>query len=454
MNLLQSYLELYELLKEDNSTKEERRNFALREKIEQKRAYEQLFLWLAKHREKLTDKEIASRYLHIYKTGFGIISLLAFVFGFLAASVVLHYNGSEPVNVIYFLFLSFVVPLLTMLFSLLAMMKQDFFLHISFTYILQKLFAKFSKKSIDEALLDKDVLRWIFIQKMQSSALLFALGMLASLLFSITTQDIAFAWSTTLDISAKQFHAFLAVIALPWSSFLPSGVPSLELIEQSHYFRLGGEISKEMLTHAATLGSWWQFLAMETLFYAIILRLLLYIFATVQLKKTLQKSMLQMPQAKALLEDMNQPIISTKAKELEIPLQVEETTTKSSQKEESITYSALLGYTFEADELPLIAEVLGVEAKEYVGVAGKNSIEEDAQIIAKTDGAVALVFKAWEVPTMDFIDFLEDLSAKASSVTLYPLGYAKENFQVRQKDLSIWQEKLKQQNYSNVEVRV
>ena len=454
MNLLQSYLELYELLKEDNSTKEERRNFALKEKIEQKRAYEQLFLWLQKHREKLTDMGIASRYLHIYKTGFGIISLLAFVFGFLAASIVLHYNGSEPVNVIYFLFLSFITPLLTMLFSLLAMMKRDFFLHISFTYILQKLFAKFSKKSIDEALLDKDVIRWIFIQKMQSSALLFALGMLASLLFSITTQDIAFAWSTTLDISAEQFHTFLAAIALPWSTLLPSAVPSLELIEQSHYFRLGGEISKEMLSHAATLGSWWQFLAMETLFYAIILRLFLYIFATIWLKKKLQKSMLQMPQAKALLEDMNQPIISTRAKELEIPLQVEDGITKSRKKEKHITYSALLGYTFAADELPLIAEVLEIKAKEYLGVAGKNSLEEDTKIIAKSAGNVAMVFKAWEVPTMDFIDFLEELSTHASSVTLYPLGYAKENFQVKQKDISIWQEKLKQQNYSNVEVLI
>ncbi|MEO1938891.1 MAG: DUF2868 domain-containing protein, partial [Sulfurimonas sp.] len=155
-----------------------------------------------------------------------------------------------------------------------------------------------------------------------------------------------------------------------------------------------------------------------------------------------------------LLEDMNQPIISTKAKELEIPLQVEDGITKSSKKEEHITYSALLGYTFTTDELPLIAEVLTIEADSYAGVAGKNSLEEDAKIIANTDGAVAMVFKAWEVPTMDFIDFVEELSAHASSVTLYPLGYAKENFQVKQKDLLIWQEKLKQQNYSNVEVDI
>lgn len=451
---IQTYLNLYELLKHDTSTKEQRRAFALQNKENATDAHQQLLLWIDDHIHKLSPPTLANRYLRVERLSSVILSFLALFFGFIAAGVVLHYNGTEPVNVIYFLFLSFFIPVVTMLFSIFAMLKQEFFIHISLTYIVQKIFLTFQKEPLDETLLDGNMVRWLFITKMQMTSLLFAIGVELALLLSITTQDIAFAWSTTLDISPQTLHCILSTLALPWSFFLPSAVPSLELIEHSHYFRLGGQITQQMLENVSELGGWWKFLAMETFVYAILLRVVLYIVSSIELKKSLQNSMLHLPQAQQLLQDMNEPIITTKAMDEEKPLHNNTHTDNANTQPQTRNYDAVLGYAFGEDEVLVISEALHLNAEQYSCIGGNNSLDEDEALIETLQGDVAVILKAWEVPTMDFIDFIDTLVLHTDTITLYPVGYAKNNYQPYEKDTSIWQKKLASQNYTNVKVSV
>ena len=103
------------------------------------------------------------------------------------------------------------------------------------------------------------------------AGLAFAATALLTLLVQVLVRDLAFGWSTTLQTSAPAYHALVEQLAWPWRGWLPGAVPGLELVEQSRYFRLGGEAPAD----PERLGAWWPFLAMLWLCYVLLPRLIL-----------------------------------------------------------------------------------------------------------------------------------------------------------------------------------
>jgi hypothetical protein len=131
--------------------------------------------------------------------------------------------------------------------------------HLSPAYWMENLLLLLPGKSremIDKLKINPLLANWIVIRRSQELALAFSVGLFLALLLVVASEDIAFAWSTTLQITPEGFHRFLNTVALPWREWLPQAVPSVELIEQSHYFRLGGKLSREMVAHASQMGEW------------------------------------------------------------------------------------------------------------------------------------------------------------------------------------------------------
>lgn len=112
-----------------------------------------------------------------------------------------------------------------------------------------------------------------------SGGLAFAIAALLTLLTQVLIHDLAFGWSTTLETSAPAYHDLTTALAWPWRSWLPQAVPSLDLVEQSRYFRIGNPT----VTDPARLGDWWTFLAMLWFCYALLPRLLLLALSHAQL---------------------------------------------------------------------------------------------------------------------------------------------------------------------------
>ena len=54
----------------------------------------------------------------------------------------------------------------------------------------------------------------------------------------IVFTDLAFGWSTTLDVTPAEFAHWLHLVAAPWSWVMPAAVPDADLVEISRYFRL------------------------------------------------------------------------------------------------------------------------------------------------------------------------------------------------------------------------
>jgi hypothetical protein len=380
------------------------------------------------------------------------LGLLFFIGGFLVGVGLLSYSGEAPVNVIYYLLVASFLPLLSITFSLFSMMTQgrlsEFFNHLFPLHWIERILSFLPFKQNDKILstsLSMRLSKWIFIEKIQLLSLLFSLGLLLSLLLMVVVKDIAFGWSTTLQISPEGFHAILNTIALPWSSLIPSALPSLELIEMSHYFRLGEQLDTQMIHNANKLGAWWQFLAMTTLFYAIVLRLLLWLVSRYGVKKQLKRDFLALDGVTQLLHEFETTYVSTESPKEERHLTI--TKEPSPKKHTSITlknHQYIFAWNFSLDEVLLIGDNKKIEADSILTVGGNSSFLEDEQKAQTAKQSILLFVKAWEPPTMDFIDFLELLidNPSVKKIQIYPLGTIGQYYKSTPKEVSIWRRKI------------
>jgi len=443
---LQSYLKLTHLLENDDSQKEERRAFFLKHQMQKLSDTKQLLFWMDK------ASHNAPQHSSHLKSITNILFFLSFIFGLFSAVALLSYHGEHPVNIIYLFVIAVVIPIVSMLLSLFALFFPRALTPFFLTTWTEKIIAKFVSTDNPLLKLDADIKYTFSLFIVQVSALLFSTGLLLGFLAVIFTQDIAFGWSTTLHITTQSFYNFLHSLSFVFEAICPQSAVSLELIQETHYFRLGGHITQEMQRSASLFGEWWKFLACSTLFYAIFLRLLFLLFTFIKLRKTVSKALSQIEGAQELLRDMNEPLISTTADTKE-QKGTEQTTAPLPTKETLTGYYAALGWAFNQEELLLILDALHLTPQQSYTVGGNKSLKEDSSVISLMQGDTLLLVKAWEVPTMEFIDFVEELLPKVKSLRIYPTGYAKEHYRADPEDLAIWEQKIAAQNLKNVSIQ-
>jgi hypothetical protein len=445
---LKSYLNLYSLLDNDTSTIEERRAFGLADTALINKPIAQLLVWENKNlhilKKPLLSDTISS---YLYTVTFAL-AIIAFIFGFLSGMALLSYNGHEPVNVVYFIAMVVFLPILTMTLTLFSIYRanseQSVLVHLSPAYWMErilKFFPNMFEKNLKDIKINPLLTNWIVIKRSQFIALLFSVGLLLSLLAVVATKDIAFAWSTTLHISPEAFHSYLNVVAFPWREFFPSAVPSLSLIEQSQYFRLGDSLSAEMIKNASKLGEWWKFLAFATLFYALLLRLMMYIFTTFGYQQALRKSFLSLKGVQTLLTDMNEPMITTNATVVEHVLSSVPKDIQYMRKLEP-SYDFVQGWSIAIPKLLVINDTMQITGSNIFEVGGSNTLSEDSEIANKSFGEVLLIVKAWEPPTLDIIDYIEALTKYAKKIVVCPVGTEDEIYIAKEKFINIWVGKL------------
>ena len=446
---IKSYVNLYELLKIQPSTREENRAFGLTQVTLKNRPVEQLLAWVEKHKESLKKPLLSETFSsYLYRVNFTLV-LIAFALGLLAGVGLLSYSGHEPVNVIYFIAIVIFFPLFTMLLTLLAMLRanssESVLVHLSPAFWMEKILGLLPgnvQEQIKALQINPLLANWMIIRRSQIIVLFFSFGLLLALLGVIVTRDIAFAWSTTLHISPETFHQFLHTLASPWREIVPAAVPSLELIEQSQYFRLGEKLDEEMIAHAPQLGEWWKFLAFSTLFYAIFLRFLMLILASFGFNSAIKRSLLTLKGATKLLREINEPIISTHAKKSEKTFITDDGNYSQIVNTLDASYDMIQGWAIPQSELLVLGDSMHIISPQHFEVGGTNTLEEDTEIIFKSHGEVLLFVKAWEPPTMDFVDYLTDLSDKVDKVVVVPIGTAQNHYEAFSKEIDVWENKL------------
>jgi len=256
---------------------------------------------------------------------------------------------------------------------------------IPFTLSLLSLFTLFLKR--DRAKLEALGVSYLF-------GVLFSIGALLSIIFTVTTQDLAFGWATTLDINSTSLSTFLNKLAF-WKSFCSSCTISEHLAQISEFRRLGGAVTKEQIDNAKELGSWWKFIALSILFYGVVFRGVLYLITKYFIK---DKS-----DIKIVAQDNEDSVV-----------EFDNNYSNKIAKEE-------------------------LHANNYRVVGYNTNIPSDLKSI--DDAAdIVVVVKSWEPPILDFFDYLEELKEDSKGeIIIYFKGL---NSKPKDEDIDIWLRKL------------
>ena len=454
---IESYINIYELLQAPTATHEENRSFGLAHAQWKEKPWIQLGFWIQEHLHHLAIPRLSTT-VNSYLYGVTLtLAILAFILGLFSGWGLLSYNGHEPVNVIYFMAMIIFFPLLTMTLTLISMLRannvQSLLVHISPAFWMEKLLSflpRHIQVDMHEIKINPLLMNWMMIKRSQIIALCFSFGLLLALLSMVVTKDIAFAWSTTLHISAETFHDFLYTLSFAWRDMFPAAVPSIELIEQSQYFRLGDKLSETMITNASKLGEWWKFLVMATFFYAIVLRFCLFLLASFGFNVALKKSFLSLDGVPKLLREMNEPMITTQSPNDEAVFVPSKDQYGEIVHRLAKRYDMIQGWSLSKEALGVIADSFGIASATFCEVGGTNSFAEDEAIVARSKGNILLVVKGWEPPTDDFADYLIDLTKIADKVIILPTGTAEEHYKIASSSVDVWDRKLSIMNEEKV----
>nr|NJM03837.1 DUF2868 domain-containing protein [Desulfobacula sp.] len=225
----------------------------------------------------------------------GCFSGLSLAWSFLA------YHGSKPVNValfaFFFIVLQAILSLITVFFLLRRCLKirsggnriQNSMIHRALSSLfldvlpdlLKKTGAGVFRNGLDALEFTTTLVRmkthefqalffWPFFILTSVFAFCFTTGALGGTFFRVLVSDMAFGWQSTLVTSSETVYDLVSRMALPWSWFMPETLshPGFSQIEGSRI------ILKDGIAVLATrdLVSWWPFLCLGILFYAVLPR--------------------------------------------------------------------------------------------------------------------------------------------------------------------------------------
>lgn len=186
----------------------------------------------------------------------------------------LRYDGTQPVNVAHFIAVMVVVQI-----ALLVSLGISAVLPGGPHRALRRFLSKKSQTARAASRALGRAESWAALGLAQLFGLAFNAGVLGASLATVTFTDLAFSWSTTLELSVDQVHALTSALAAPWSAFWPAAVPSRELVETTQYYRL---LQTGFVRPGAPVayGAWWPFLVAAVLAYGFLPRLVLLTLAT------------------------------------------------------------------------------------------------------------------------------------------------------------------------------
>ncbi len=226
---------------------------------------------------------------------------------------------------------------------------------------------------------------WLFAQG-QKLALTFSVASLIAFLFVLLFNDVTFVWRSTL-LSADQIFPVLNTLAKPWF-FIETAQPLPEMVRIAQDSRLS---VNSQLTAA---GSWWLYVLMSQVFYAIFPRSVLFIWGKVRLSRyqlSLEKNTKSTHEAESELGNAFVP----QAEPLKDVVQL------ASQSQE---YVLLSGVTLPEVLKQELYKQIGVAQQEYELSAQENAGNE-AKAIQDSRKKV-LIVAAWEPPLGELADFM------------------------------------------------
>jgi hypothetical protein len=284
-----------------------------------------------------------------------------------------------------------------------------------------------------------------FLVWSQTLGLSFASGVLVATLAFIAFTDLAFGWSSTLEIEAGTVHAWVHHIALPWAWLWPAANPPLELVESTRFFRVAADDHVHVVD-PILFGGWWPFLVASIGTYTILPRLFVFGGLRVWHAREVGRAIGLTPGVDRLIDRLRTPLIEGQALEEEgeigartrdlVPL-VDVADWFSREGGSSAT---LIRWAALEEDAGLRSRI-GIDALEIFDAGGRRSLAEDemaARDAAARGGGVAIGVRGYEPPVLDVLDFLVILRTSLGR----DQSIAVLLFDARDRDLETWRRKL------------
>ncbi len=399
---------------------------------------------------------IASKLISIIMTVAGLLS------GWSAAAVVFYYDGTRPVNVVHvlavFVFLQLLLlGLLLLSFLLMAMRRwlpvadqlSGLVRLISpgriaplIVSILPRRYRR-AMQSIAGRVevhqkLYHHIQQWLIMNWSQRFALAFNIAAVLCVLYLITFTDLAFAWSTTLEVDASNLHTITECLASPWSTWQPQANPSHELIASTRYFRFQeGSLPgmQQPSPDLRALGQWWPFLLYCMIVYGLIPRAVIHAITSWKLRSEIRRSILRLPGTRDLLDRMNTEVLHWHSDEPESLKPSERNPIQQTGHRLSLADRSCRVINWSSvpiDEVQTLSSLLRCTITAVYQAGGSRTVEQDKQVIDQfgrlnlKDEIILLLTRSWEPPMLELVDFVKQLretSGEGIAIAVLPLAF-------------------------------
>ncbi|WP_141734106.1 DUF2868 domain-containing protein [Oligoflexus tunisiensis] len=411
--------------------------------------------WLVKMRGPYGERFLQLRQL----VNLGLVTVGALL-GWGTVRGLLTYDGHHPVNVLPFLSLFVLVPLLFLLVLFAKGLLAQLFGKLpggwvtsSSLWILSRVM---KKNQADLPVLDvwhrlkalhPRVFAWQAWILSQSFALAFYLTALISFLFYVTVHDYAFAWQTTLRLGPDALGNLVRGVAWPFAWLGPPLVPDQALIQATQYDRFAARYLSSAGQQLAA--DWWPFLAMLMVSYGVLPRLLLLIYFKVRLNRHLHRMAFDDFASEEVWLRLQGHGLGWEAapgtKELVAPAEAEPL---RARKDQPLMVVRWRQAPFPDDQLRSYFEERGYVVQSIRNAEGRDSELQGILEALKEGQALALVCDPWELPGEAFnrlrLAVRERLPTR-TPIFLVPLQQGNEagGIHVAREDRPLWEASLK-----------
>lgn len=471
---------------------------------------QQLSAWIEANISHLGEnsKALIDNYLSALSMAHWCAIILAMIAGVSVAGGLFFYNGNAPINVVNFLWIAVFLQWFFIVFLLLSMLPErikkyiwginqlaqfiakcnlgKWLYHIT-SWLLEQKQSSTSNGSTSTATISenthedesvsliipaKAIVQWQIMVWSQWFAFIFNIVLLLTAVYLVVFSDLAFGWSSTLNLPPSALQSITDFLSTPWQHLWPEAVPSSALIENSRYFRaLSGSYGGQTSVDVMALGQWWPFMLASIICYGLLPRCILLIFSRVMLNRALLSASFNSSASTLLLQRMNAEHIQTQA--LNKPeMGSGNAVDHNAHNNNAVTFQSGISLSSLADNPALyhwldkvcpsanywkMLAVDNAKADTEITEIGMQGVSDviDKKSIAK-NATVVLMVKSWEPPTLSFIDWLV-LSSKQHGIKILPYGVTvvageTELTQASPSDLSVWQNKLISNKLSDVEI--
>lgn len=276
--------------------------------------------------------------------------------------------------------------------------------------------------------------RWQIVVFSQLLALGFFAGAIAVALLLVTFTDLAFGWSTTLDMDPARVHGWVAALSAPWAAWVPQAAPDAALVEVSRYARL--DDTQTPLAAVERLGGWWPFVLMTVLVYGALPRAALLLFGGWRLRRATRALLLDDPEVTALCDRLDAPLLALGGDSEEDDADRPRTPLPGPAESSALSALGMVLIVWNAAVPAVTARQwsvrhLGVDVPSLLelGILQSEARQREHLAAARREldapaRRVLVVTKGWEPPLLEFMDFLglvrEELGGEAS-ITVVPL---------------------------------